>query len=111
MSASPGVEGAIVMDANTGVLLEAELPDRHASVVAPLLTVLMDAAHRAALELGRGSLRRVVVEGDFGPLLVMEDSQDRILAVLGQQNLSLGRLLDDGESLRAQFLSEPRVAL
>lgn len=68
-------------------------PDRFGAMCASLLAL----ANRAAQEIQRGNLKLVLVEGDYGVMLLVQIGPDAILAVAAKPSKSLGMIFIDSK--------------
>ncbi|MCB9743982.1 MAG: roadblock/LC7 domain-containing protein [Alphaproteobacteria bacterium] len=91
---SPEVEAAIIINANGGI--EAmHAGDDLEGTIAPIMTTLTAMAERASMELGRGGLSRLVLDGTSGQLVAHDLGAGRVMAAVCAQGAPLGLLLDD----------------
>lgn len=92
-AACPGVEGSAIVSAD-GILLTSMLadevhPDRFGAMCATLLAL----AGRMAGEVGRGPLRQLILDGEYGPVLLTQAGDVGVLAIAATKEASLGRLI------------------
>lgn len=106
---NPTIEAAVLLAADGAV----EAADTHTSledVLGPMLTTLATVGDRCGRELGRGALRRVVLEGSRGLLIAQDLPGGRLLAVLSGEEGHLGLLLDDVRAAAEQLDAQSSAA-
>lgn len=89
-SSVPDIEASAVISGD-GLLIASVLgpetdSDRYAAMCASLLAL----AERAALEVGRGDLRLVLVDGENGSMLLVRGEANNVLAVAARAKANLG---------------------
>lgn len=62
--------------------------DRFAAMSASLLAL----AERASEEISRGQLKQLMIEGDWGVMLLVRAGQDAVLAVVAKSTMNLGKI-------------------
>lgn len=99
---SPEVEAAIIIDANGGI--EAvHAGEEMEGTIAPIMTTLATMAERASMELGRGGLNRLVLDGSNGQLVAHDLGGGRVMAAVCGRGAPLGLLLDDISACAARL--------
>lgn len=87
---SPDIEASAVISGDGLVIasvLGAETdPDRYAAMCAALLAL----AERAAVEIGRGDTRLILVDGEYGSMLLVRVDAGTVLAVAVRPKSNLG---------------------
>jgi predicted regulator of Ras-like GTPase activity (Roadblock/LC7/MglB family) len=76
------------------VLAEGVSADRFAAMCASLLAL----STRAAKEVERGELRQIILDGEFGPVLVTRAGSAGVLAIASDPTPNLGKLILDSRS-------------
>lgn len=76
-------------------------PDRYSAMCASLLAL----ANRAAQEIQRGNLKLVLVEGEYGVMLLVQAGQDVILAVAAKPSRNLGMIFLNAKKFAQKILS------
>lgn len=89
-SSVPDIEASAVISGD-GLLIASVLgpetdSDRYAAMCASLLAL----AERAALEIARGDLRLVLVDGEKGSMLLVRGDANNVLAVAARPKANLG---------------------
>jgi len=89
-SSVPDIEASAVISGD-GLLIASVLgpetdSDRYAAMCASLLAL----AERAALEVGRGDMRLVLVDGEKGSMLLVRGESNNVLAVAARPKANLG---------------------
>ena len=88
--------GAIV--SVQGLPIASQLPrDSNEGIVSAMAAALLSVATRACEELGRGIMKRLIVEGDAGIFICQNAGQNSILTILGSPEAKLGMLYLDME--------------
>ena len=73
--------------------------DRYAAMCASLLAL----AERAAQEVYRGRLKRVMIEGEHGTMLLVQAGDDGVLAVAARQTVNLGMVFLEATKVAARI--------
>lgn len=76
-------------------------PDRFGAMCASLLAL----ANRAAQEIQRGNLKLVLVEGEYGVMLLVQAGPDAILAVAAKPGKNLGMIFLDARKIAQKLLA------
>lgn len=76
------------------VLAEGVSPDRFAAMSASLLAL----STRAAKEVERGELRQIILDGEFGPVLLTRAGSAGVLALASDPSPNLGKLILDSRN-------------
>lgn len=79
------------------VLAEGVSGDRFGAMCASLLAL----STRAAKEVERGELRQVILDGEFGPMLLSRAGKAGVLAVASDPTPNLGRLILESKTTAA----------
>jgi len=79
------------------VLAENVSGDRFGAMCASLLSL----STRAAKEVERGQLRQVILDGEFGPMLITRAGNTGVLAIAADPTPNLGRLILDARNTAA----------
>ena len=75
-------------------------PDRYSAMCASLLAL----ANRAAQEIQRGNLKLVLVEGEYGVMLLVQAGQNAILAVAAKPSRNLGMIFMNAKKFAQKLL-------
>lgn len=87
---------------NMASVLNSEVdPDRYSAMCTSLLAL----ANRAAQEIQRGNLKLVLVEGEYGVMLLVQAGQDVILAVAAKPSRNLGMIFLNAKKFAQKILS------
>ena len=81
------------------VLSEGVDVDRFGAMCASLQAL----SNRAALEVGRGALRQVILDGDLGPILLTQAGALGVLAVVAGEGSTLGKAILDARRVAAEL--------
>ncbi len=73
--------------------------DRYAAMCASLLAL----ARRAAEEVHRGRLKRVMIEGEHGTMLLVQAGDDGVLAIAARQTVNLGMIFLEASRVAARI--------
>ncbi len=92
---SPDVEASALISTD-GLMIASALPhgvdeDRVGAMSAALLSL----GERAARELSRGTLERVLLQGERGYVIMIASGEEAVLTVMARQNAKLGLLFLD----------------
>jgi uncharacterized protein len=79
------------------VLAEGVSGDRFGAMCASLLAL----STRAAKEVDRGDLRQIILDGEFGPMLLTRAGKAGVLAIAANPTPSLGKLILDARNTAA----------
>jgi len=107
LQASSGDLEATALISSDGRIIESVLgdtvdPDRFAAMCASLLAL----ADQAAREIGRGSLKQVLVEGNLGTMLLVQAGEDAVLAVASQPSANLGMVFLESKKRALELKSQ-----
>lgn len=83
------------------VLGEGVDPDRFAAMSASLLAL----ANRAAMEVQRGDMKLLLIEGKLGVMLLVHAGSDYILAVAAKPSKNLGMIFLESRKVAEKLLS------
>lgn len=87
---------------NIASVLSADVdPDRYSAMCASLLAL----ANRAAQEIQRGNLKLVLVEGEYGVMLLVQAGPDAILAVTAKPSGNLGLVFMNAKKFAQKILN------
>ena len=92
---SEDVEAAALVSLDGFIMASALSPGMHEDRVAAMSAAILGLGERAAIELGRGRLSQVFIEGDTGYVLIMASGNRAVLTVLARHEAKLGLLLYD----------------
>lgn len=87
---------ASALVSNDGLMMASALPqgvEEHR--VAAMASALVAVGHRATKELSRGSLQRVLMQGDRGCVIMSSSGPDAVLVVLAKPDARLGLIFLD----------------
>lgn len=73
--------------------------DRFAAMSASLLAL----AERAAEEISRGQLKQLMIEGDWGVMLLVRAGKDAVLAVVAKPSINLGKIFLEARRTAAEI--------
>lgn len=89
-SSVPDIEASAVISGD-GLLIASVLgPDTDSDRYAAMCASLLALAERAALEIARGDLRLVLVDGEKGSMLLVRGDANNVLAVAARPKANLG---------------------
>jgi len=95
MSESFDIQAAALVSLD-GFVMASALPDgMHEDKVGAMSAAILGLGERAAIELGRGALTQVFIEGDDGYVLLMAAGDRAVLTVLAGAGAKLGLVLYD----------------
>jgi len=95
MRVSSDVEAAALVSLDGFTMASALPPGMHEDRVGAMSAAILGLGERAALELGRGKLSQVFIEGDTGYVLLMAAGDRAVLTALARLEAKLGLLLYD----------------
>lgn len=109
-TSTPDIEASAVISGD-GLLIASVLgpetdPDRYAAMCASLLAL----AERAALEIARGDLRLVLVDGEKGSMLLVRGEANNVLAVAARPKANLGMVFRVARETAARLQAAPATA-
>ncbi len=94
-SGSPDVEAAALISED-GLMIASSLPaDMDETRVSGMSATLLSLGTRAANELRRGSVREVIVRGEFGYAVMLAAGRGVMLLTLANENAKLGLIFFD----------------
>ena len=108
---TPDVEGAVLVDRDglpIASVLASGVDDSH---VAAMAAAMLGLGERVVEELVKGTLNRVLIQGDNGYILFVEAGKETVLTVLTTERAKLGMIfLDANRAARqiAHLMSERR---
>jgi hypothetical protein len=95
MDASEDIEAAALVSLD-GFIMAAALPEgMHEDKVGAMSAAILGLGERAAIELGRGSLTQVFIEGEGGYVVLIAVGDRAVLTVLAGEQAKLGLVLYD----------------
>ncbi|MDO4708456.1 MAG: roadblock/LC7 domain-containing protein [Pseudomonadota bacterium] len=87
---------ASALTSTDGLMIASSLPhDMDEDRVGAMSAALLSLGERAAQELARGALERVLIQGDKGYVIMSAAGNEAVLIVLARQNAKLGLLFLD----------------
>lgn len=92
---SQDVEAAALVSLDGFIMASALSTGMHEDRVGAMSAAILGLGERAAIELGRGKLSQVFIEGDAGYVLLMAAGDRAALTVLARPDAKLGLLLYD----------------
>lgn len=92
---SGDVEAAALVSLDGFIMASALPADMHPDRVGAMAAAILGLGERAAIELGRGRLSQVFIQGDTGYVLLMAAGDRAVLTVLARLDAKLGLLLYD----------------
>lgn len=94
-SGSPDVEASALIS-DDGLMIASVLPqDIDETRVAGMTATLLSLGLRASVELGRGSVKEVIVRGDEGYAVMLSAGRGVLLLTLANENAKLGLIFFD----------------
>lgn len=88
----PHVEATAIVSTD-GLVIASRLPDQvEEDRVGAMGAAILSISSRSGEELARGGMRRVLIEGDLGYILIRSISEDAILVALVGKEVRLGML-------------------
>lgn len=84
------IEGATVVSVQGLPIVSAMATGANEGIVAAMSAAIVSVGERAAQELARGKLKRVLIEGDEGTFILTQAGPNAILCTLCQNNAKLG---------------------
>jgi predicted regulator of Ras-like GTPase activity (Roadblock/LC7/MglB family) len=92
---SPDMEAAALIS-DDGLMIASSLPaDMDETRVAGMSATLLSLGVRASTELGRGSVREVIVRGEYGYAVMLSAGRGVVLLTLANENAKLGLIFFD----------------
>ncbi|GAB4323247.1 MAG: roadblock/LC7 domain-containing protein [Promethearchaeota archaeon] len=86
------IEGATVVSVQGLPIVAAMATDANEGIVAAMSAAIVSVGERAAEELARGKLQRILIEGDVGTFILSQAGPQAILCVLCQKDAALGMI-------------------
>ncbi|MHA1368596.1 MAG: roadblock/LC7 domain-containing protein [Promethearchaeota archaeon] len=81
-----------------GLPIASQLPrDANEGIVSAMAAALLSVSQRACVELNRGELKRLIIEGDNGLFICVSAGSNSILTILASPDSKLGMLYLDME--------------
>lgn len=88
----PNIEATAVFDTD-GLVIASRLPGRaDDEVIGAMTAAILSISNRSGEELEMGKMKRVLVEGDAGSIIIMSVGSDFVLVTLVGENVKLGIL-------------------
>ncbi|MEN8242016.1 MAG: roadblock/LC7 domain-containing protein [Chloroflexota bacterium] len=88
----PNIEATAVFDTD-GLVIASRLPGGvDEQIIGAMTAAILSISNRSGEELERGKMRRVLVEGDAGSIIIMSVGEDLVLVTLVRENVKLGIL-------------------
>lgn len=88
----PNIEATAVFDTD-GLVIASRLPAGvDDQIIGAMTAAILSISNRSGEELERGKMRRVLVEGDAGSIIIMSVGDDLVLVTLVKENVKLGIL-------------------
>jgi predicted regulator of Ras-like GTPase activity (Roadblock/LC7/MglB family) len=92
---SPGVEASALISEDGLMIASVLSPDMEESRVAGMTATLLNLGSRAAIELGRGNVREVIVRGENGYAVLINAGRGALLLALTDESAKLGLIFFD----------------
>gem|GEM_PF-894537 len=92
---SPGVEASALISEDGLMIASVLSPDLEESRVAGMTATLLNLGSRAAIELGRGNVREVIVRGENGYAVLINAGRGALLLALTDESAKLGLIFFD----------------
>ncbi|MBS3816433.1 MAG: roadblock/LC7 domain-containing protein [Candidatus Thermoplasmatota archaeon] len=90
-----GVYGSAVVDKEGGII-ESDLPRNvHEDTFGIMCATIIGASNSANSELGRGSVRRIIVDSEEGKVIITSAGEDLLLSVVVDASRKLGTLFEE----------------
>ena len=100
----PNIEATAVFDTD-GLVIASRLPGGvDDEVIGAMTAAILSISNRSSEELDRGKMKRVLVEGDEGSIIIMSVGEDLVLVTLVGENVKLGILFYELSRCVAQMV-------
>lgn len=101
-SDSPGVEASALISEDGLMIASALTPNFDETRVAGMTATLLNLGTRAAVELGRGEVKEVIIRGENGYAVMIDAGRGTLLLTLANETAKLGLIFFDmSEAIRA----------
>lgn len=90
---SSEIQASAVMTRDGYTLASVLDPSVNSARLGAMCATLLSLGERASLELSRGNLRQILIQGEDGYVLLMRIGEKAVLAVVSQPSANLGMML------------------
>ena len=101
------IQGSSIVSVQGLPIVSVLARDVNDGIVSAMSAAILSVSERAVAELARGDLKRILIEGDIGTIILSKAGNNAILCVLCRSNASLGMVFLNIQSVSnkiAEFL-------
>ena len=87
---NPNIQGSAIVSVQGLPICSALAKDVNDGIVSAMSAAILSVSERAVEELARGDLKRILIEGDDGIIILSKAGENAILCTLARSEASLG---------------------
>jgi len=87
---NPNIQGSAIVSVQGLPICSALAKDVNDGIVSAMSAAILSVSERAVEELARGDLKRILIEGDDGIIILSKAGENAILCTLAKSEASLG---------------------
>ena len=87
---NPDIQGSAIVSVQGLPICSALARDVNDGIVSAMSAAILSVSERAVEELARGDLKRILIEGNVGSIILSKAGENAILCTLVKSNASLG---------------------